>query len=204
MFAGERERTLLDRDDLGTRYLSVDRQSLMVNWDSKKIRKNTVVRSIATADQLTGYVFGVNVNFDPELDPVEVQVDMLRFGDPKLAAPFRRYARAWLPADWDAAARRTMARSTSLPKAGEKKRTVEEAIEETYETTLEREDMESGGTPAQPSKVPAKGMLLHEQYVMYAHIQLVTRLLQRARKIRFSPTRSLESGPPSWRRSMNG
>lgn len=61
-FAGERERTLLDRD-LGKRYISVDRQKLVVNWSTKATRKNTLLRSIASADQATGYVFAANINF---------------------------------------------------------------------------------------------------------------------------------------------
>jgi hypothetical protein len=43
----------------------------------------------------------------------------------------------------------------------------------------------AGEGPASSSRAPVKGMLLHEQVVMYAHIQLVTRFLTRAQKIRF-------------------
>lgn len=179
MFAGARERTLLDREDLGTRYLSVDRQKLVVNWHSKKVRKNTLLSSIATADQATGYVFGVNVNFDPVLDADEVEKDMLRFGDQKLPRAFRRYARVWLPADWNASADRATARTASARKP------LESVIEETYDAALGRADIEDGEGPASSSRAPVKGMLLHEQVVMYAHIQLVCRLLSRAQKIRF-------------------
>jgi transposase-like protein len=45
LFAGDRERTLVDRKDLGKRYISPDRQTLLVNWSSKKARK-----APATAD----------------------------------------------------------------------------------------------------------------------------------------------------------
>lgn len=179
MFAGERERTLLKRDDLGTRYLSVDRQKLVVNWHSKRVRKNTLLLSIATADQATGYVFGVNVNFDSSLDAEEVENDMQRYGDQVLPRAFRRYARVWLPADWNAAAERAAPRSTSNRKP------LESVIEETYDAALGRPDIEDGEGPASSSRAPLKGMLLHEQVVMYAHIQLVSRLLTRAKKIRF-------------------
>lgn len=179
MFAGTRERTLLERDDLGTRYLAVDRQKLVVNWHSKKIRKNTLLLSIATADQATGYVFGVNVNFDPALDPEEVERDMVRFGDQKLPRAFRRYARVWLPADWNAVA------DKASPQAASARKPLESVIEETYEAALDRIDIEDGEGPASSSRAPVKGMLLHEQVVMSAHIQLVSRLLSRAQKIRF-------------------
>lgn len=180
MFAGARERTLLDRDDLGTRYLSVDRQKLVVNWHSKKVRKNTTLLSIATADQRTGYVFGVNVNFDPFLDSEEVEKDMLRFGDAMLPKAFRRYARVWLPADWNAAAERAKPKSET---AGRKP--LATAIEETYAAAQDRPDIEDGDGPSSSSRAPVKGMLLHEQVVMYAHVQMVCRLLARAQKIRF-------------------
>lgn len=179
MFVGERERTLLDRDDLGTRYLSVDRQKLVVNWHSKKVRKNTLLSSIATADQASGYVFGVNVNFDPALAAEEVEKDMLQFGDQRLPRAFRRYARVWLPADWNASAAKAAARSAASRKP------LEAAIEDTYDAALGRDDIEDGEGPASSSRAPVKGMLLHEQVVMYAHIQLVSRLLARAEKIRF-------------------
>ena len=179
LFAGARERTLLERDDLGTRYLSVDRQKLVVNWHSKKVRKNTLLLSIATADQTTGYVFGVNVNFDPALDAEEVEKDMLRFGDQALPRAFRRYARVWLPADWNTAAERAATRGEPIRKP------LESVIEETYDAALGRPDIEDGEGPVSSSRAPVKGMLLHEQVVMYAHIQLVSRLLSRAKKIRF-------------------
>ena len=67
MFAGSRERTLLDREDLGTRHLSVDRQKLA----PRRSTTSSPQPSIATAGQATGYVFEVNVNFDPALDAVE-------------------------------------------------------------------------------------------------------------------------------------
>lgn len=178
LFAGARERTLLEREDLGTRYVSVDRQKLVVNWHSKKVRKNTLLASIATADQATGYVFGVNVNFDPALDAEEVEKDMLRFGDQSLPRAFRRYARVWLPADWDAAA------AAAAPAAAARKQ-LDDRIEDAYAAALGRGDIEDGEGPARSSRAPVKGMLLHEQVVMYAHIRLVTALLGRAQKIRF-------------------
>lgn len=36
LFAGERERALMDKKDLGSRYISVDRQKLLVNWASSE------------------------------------------------------------------------------------------------------------------------------------------------------------------------
>lgn len=183
LFAGEREKTLLDRTDLGKRYLSVDRQKLVVNWSNKKARQNTQLLSIATADQATGYVFGAHINFDPAMDSAEVEKDAKRFGDQKLTKPFRRYARVWLPEDWDDAATRYKPKSSS--KSLPKDQRLEAEIEATYSATLERDDLEDGDNPSPLTRMPAKGMQLHETAVMNAHVQFVSRLLHRAEKLRF-------------------
>ncbi len=178
-FAGERERTLMELDRLETRYLSVDRQKLTVNWHSRRERKNTVLLSIGTADQTTGYIFALNVNFDPSLDPETVEADMLKVGDDSLPRAFRRYARVWTEADWQVAAVNATSRTKSSASQ------LESAVAVTYATALARSDIEDGDIPTNASRTPAKGMLLHEQVVMYAHIQLVSRLLSKARKLRF-------------------
>lgn len=186
LFAGERERTLLDRD-LGKLYLSVDRQKLLVNWTTKASRKNTQLLSIATADQATGYVFAANINFDGALDSEAVQQDGLLYGDDRLPKAFRRHARVWLATDWEeatAAYALQVLRSKNAAKAPKSKR-MKESIEAVYENTLEREDLDDGEGPSPHARTPLKGMVLHEMAVMNAHIQLVTRLLQRAEKLRF-------------------
>lgn len=190
LFAGERERGLVDRSDLGKRYLSTDRQKLIVNWSDRESRKNTILLSIATADQVTGYLYAANVNFDGEMDSDLVQKEAPKFGDQRLAKPFRRFARVWFPQDWDAAALRNQARTKdrlSAAKAAQPDRPdrLLASVEDTYEAALEREDMDDGDDPSPLAKAPAKGMLLHEQAVMTAHIQLVARLLHRAEKLRF-------------------
>lgn len=189
LFAGERERSLIERSDLGKRYISTDRQKLLVNWSSRKERKNTVLLSIASADQDTGYVFGAHLNFDPSLTEEEVLQDMPKFGDQKLDKPFRRHARVWLESDYGRAAMRAATRRRRRAEtAGAPQDVVDELasiVEERYEEALAREDIEAGGEPSVDSRTPAKGILLHEQVVMNAHIQLVCRLLGRAEKLRF-------------------
>ncbi|MFW2354708.1 transposase [Hydrogenophaga sp.] len=190
LFAGERERTLIDRTDLGRRRISVDRQKLMVNWSSKKQRRNTTILSMASADQDTGYIYGTHLNFDEEMDDAAVSKDLVRFGDHHLAQPFRRYARIWLERDYERAAKRADGRRKAKKEAAE---LVEPSLEDRlvnevssrYEDVVERDVIDDGDEPSLNSRTPAKGMLLHEQSVMHAHIQFVSRLLQRATKIRF-------------------
>ncbi|NDP64919.1 hypothetical protein [Polaromonas sp.] len=188
LFVSARERTLVERLDLGKRYISVDRQKLLVNWSSRKNRRNTIMLSIASADQVAGYVYGAHLNYDPAMDEDEVLKDLPRFGDDKLDAPFRRYARLWLEADYQKAATRAAAKprsATAHKKDGAAQERLSATVKARYERAGEREDIEGGDEPSLDTRPPASGMLLHEQVVMHAHIQLVSRLLRRADKLRF-------------------
>lgn len=183
LFAGERERGLLERKVLGTRYLATDRQALMVNWSNRRDRRNTLLWSIATADLASGYVFATNLNYDPDLELETVAKDAVRYGDFKHSRAFRRYARVWLPEDFDG----------SVPGYDTKKRKIADAafgerldltIESKYEVAQAREDIEAGEGPGKTIRTPVRGMQIHEQVSMVAHIELVARLLRNAEKIR--------------------
>lgn len=179
LFAGVRERTLLDRDDLGKRYISTDRQKFIVNWSSRKDRRNTLLLSIASADLFTGYVFAANLNYDAELEYDDVVRDAAKYGDRKLTKPFRRHARIWLPDDFEAAAQAAPTAPSFEP------RELTAAIAQTYEETGQRIDIEAGDGAKRSARTPVRGVQLHETSVMNAHIQFVTRLLYRGRKLRF-------------------
>lgn len=190
LFAGERERTLLDRPNLWRRRISTDRQKLLVNWSSRKQRKNTLILSIASADQDTGYLYGAHLNFDEDLDEKEVAKDLVKFGDQNLAQPFRRYARVWLEGDYEAAAKRTedKRKTRGEPPKPTGESPVEQlvdTVEARYAEAAEREVIDDGEGPSVNDRPPTKGMLLHEQVVMHAHMQFICRLLQRAEKLRF-------------------
>lgn len=190
LFAGERERTLLDRTDLGRRRISVDRQKLMVNWSPRDERRNTVILSIASADQDTGYVYGAHLNFDATMDEADVLKDLVRFGDSRLDQPFRRYARVWLEQDYKDASKRADSKrnrraKSALAAAKSLVEKLEANVEQRYEEAVERDTIDDGEEPSLNARPPTKGMLLHEQVVMNAHMQFVSRLLHRADKLRF-------------------
>lgn len=179
LFAGARERTLLERTDLRKRYISTDRQKFVVNWSSRKDRRNTLLLSIASADLMTGYVFAANLNYDSQVQYDEVAKDAVRYGDQKLTKPFRRYARVWLPEEFETAAQ---AAPTEVPG---KPSELTKAIAQTYAAAGAREDIEAGDGAQPSARTPVRGVQLHETSVMNAHIQFVTRLLRRAPKLRF-------------------
>ncbi|RJG07216.1 hypothetical protein D3870_15505 [Noviherbaspirillum cavernae] len=187
-FAGDRERQLTEHD-LNTRYICVDRQNHIVNWASRKDRRNVALQAIGSADLESGYVFGMHLNFDGELDPELVAEDMMRFGDHHLAQPFRRYARVWLERDYAEAASRNKSDSARKRALRQTKKDGKDALSAeivaTYEVALEREDIEASHAPSAEETVPRAGMQVHEQVSMNAHIQLVSRLLYRAKKLRF-------------------
>jgi transposase-like protein len=183
-FAGSRERALTERD-LPTRYLATDRQKFVINWATRKDRRNIQLLAIATADVETGYVFGMHLNFDPNLDPEMVATDMVRFGDKKLAMPFRRYARVWLSQDYEAERRLRTPAERAAAEMAAANQALEGEIERTYEEALAREDIESSDMLADERKLPNVGMQVHEQVSMNAHIQFIARLLRRAKKLRF-------------------
>lgn len=181
-FAGERERGLLDRQDLGRRYIAMDRQALMVNWETRKDRRNTLLLLCASADLETGYVFGAHLNYDANADADEVIANLPRFGDNHLPQPFRRYARLWLPQDYEDAARRG---GNAKGETGGDFSGLQAEIDAAYAEALQRQNIEAGPGPKAHTRTPLRGMQVHEQVTMAAHVQFVARLLHRAEKIRF-------------------
>jgi len=99
-FSADRERNLLEGMPLPKLYLATDRQTLAVNWSQRKDRRNIMLQAIATADLKTGYVFGMDLNFDPSLNLEEVEAEAVALGDPPKTQAYRRFARLWLQGDY--------------------------------------------------------------------------------------------------------
>src|SRR5208282_1183609 len=88
--------------DISRLYIGVDRQDYVINWARRKDKRNIILNAVASADNLTGYVFGMHPNFDPEVDVNQVEKEVIATGDDKLPTAHRRFARLWLKADYDA------------------------------------------------------------------------------------------------------
>lgn len=80
-FSGDRELRLLQGMTLPKMYIAVDRQAHNVNWSSRRDRRNVVLNAIASADLESGYVFGFHLNFDPSMDPLQVEREANAAGD---------------------------------------------------------------------------------------------------------------------------
>jgi transposase-like protein len=176
-FAAVQERRL---PDLSIRrlYLSVDRQDHVINWKRADEKCNVILTAVGCADNKTSYVFGIHANYDDGLDAGQVERDALKLGDDLLRPPLRRYARVWRVQDYkDALLYKAQKRVT--------KKYLQDSIQEAYDNSYSREDIEMSETPTIASGLPYDGMQVHSEYTLYAHFLLLRRLLGHAGKIRF-------------------
>lgn len=178
-FAADREKRLLKGMEIPRLYLGVDRQDYMVNWTKNADRRNVMLHAVGSADNNTGYVFGMHLNYDASLDSEVVEADAVAIGDYQVKAPFRRHARCWLKEDYLAA----MRKSTSRKKAA--KPGLQSDIEAAYDETIVRDDVEVSETQNSEKKLPGRGMQIHAEYTLYAHFLYLKQLFGGVEKLRF-------------------
>lgn len=175
-FLAQRERQLAELA-LPRLYIGVDRQDYAVNWTQRKDKRNVVLSAVTSADNESGYVFGMRPNFDPECDPAEVKAAALANGDLALPAAHRRFARLWLQADYDA----SVAASTKRAAGG----SLPAAIAAVYQAAGQRDDVESPEVFTGSDTLPASGMQVHGEYTLYGHFFHLKHLLGQVEKVRF-------------------
>jgi len=186
-FAGARERGLLHGSlALPKLYLSTDRQTLAVNWSNRKDRRNIMLQAIATADLDSGFVFGMDLNFDPTLNLDEVQAEAVANGDVALPQAYRRFARLWLKTDYDAAVDESAARKAATAKLrfAYSPDPLGASIATSYADAGAREDVEEVVIKDKDQKLPCDGVEVRDQYTIYAHFLMLERLLRAAPKVR--------------------
>jgi hypothetical protein len=157
-------------------YLGVDRQDYAVNWTRRDDRRSTVISAMSSVDNATAYCFGLHLNFDPDLDPSEVEDSAAKAGDYGKAPPFRKHAREWLEQDY-AKAKRKGARSPIA--------SIEQRVALAYARAAAQRDVESSELPEGAEKLPENGMQIHSEYTMYGHFLYLKGLLGGVEKIRF-------------------
>lgn len=164
--------------DLRRLYIGVDRQNYAINWTQRKDKRNVVLSAVASADNGSGYVFGMHPNFDPECDPAHIEREAVANGDLTLPAAHRRFARLWLQADYDA----SVAASTKRAAAAGK---LSGVIAATYAQAGLRPDVESPEAFTADDTLPVRGMQVHSEYTLYGHFFHLKALLANAGKVRF-------------------
>lgn len=174
-FIANRENKLKDMP-IDRLYLAVDRQDYEVNWTEREDKRNVVLSAIASADNSTGYVFGIHPNFDSTLNKEEIEQDSIRVEDNLKKNPFKRYARLWLEADYKKAHKHssTYKKSTELLKN----------ITQTYNELTSREDIEAV-VKKDTEKLPDYGIQVRAEYTMIAHFYFLKKLLGNVGKWRF-------------------
>lgn len=177
-FAANQERRLSEMP-IKRLYLSVDRQDHLVNWINAGDKRNVSLSALGSADNKTGFVFGVHVNYDPSLDSAQINHEAISIGDPELRAPYRRYGRVWLNSDYEA----SLARQQKRPDSDGKQ--LYRAIDESYNIAGSRDDIEVSETQNIDTTLPGSGMQVHAEYTLYGHFFFLRSLLRKVEKVRF-------------------
>jgi transposase-like protein len=179
-FAAHRERRLQEGLSIPRLYIGVDRQDYMVNWTRREDKRNVRLTAVGSADNVTGYVFGMHLNFDPDLKASRIETESKACGDLELPHPFRRHARLWLEADYQAAVQNH--RPTPIPVT---RQSLSAQITARYDEAKVREDIEDCEVADRTTQLPDAGMQIHAEYTLYGHFFLLRRLLSGVEKIRF-------------------
>lgn len=184
-FSASREKRLVEGKPIPRLYMSSDRQEYHVNWHDQADKRTTILKGMGTADNKSGYVFGLHLDFDPSLDSHAINAEAKSSGDTKLPPAYRRHARVWLDADYRQRQLKQLQRAGQNSVSQNGTNSLEETIQDTYESTVEREDVESPDTPQDSEKLPNRGMQLHSEYTMYGHFMYLRHLLPGVEKLRF-------------------
>jgi transposase-like protein len=183
-FVARRERRLLTGEiPLEKLYLSVDRQDHMVNWTSRKDKRQTQFHAIGTADNTSSYVFGIHLNYDPSLKPEVVEMDACTLGDYKEKVHDRRYARLWLQGDYSPATKEKAVTAEIMDDC--ENHGLLNKISQTYKNAEARADVEAFDLPAECTRFPVKGMQVHAEYTLYGHFHFLSDLFKHVGKLRF-------------------
>jgi hypothetical protein len=180
-FAARREARLPSLLTEGSMYLATDRQDYVVNWNRREDRRNVVLHAVGTADNVTGYVFGMHLNYDQTLDADKVEQQAVNAGDYGTAKPFRRFARCWLKNDYDEALKNSRASGKKPGKAS-----LEAEIDATYNDVAGRLDVEVSDVQEVGRRLPTRGVQIHAEYTLYGHFFFLRQLFgQHGAKLRF-------------------
>lgn len=184
-FAGSREQQLVQGMALPSMYVAVDRQVHNVNWSNRKDRRNVALTAIGSADLVSGYVFGFNLNFDPSMDADAVEKEAATNGDLVEYEAYRKYARIWLSTDYIAAVAASKVRKSKSKryKTADFEEGLEQDITAQHEQTQTREDIEAADASTD-TVLPSQGVQIKDQYTMHGHFHLLATLLRNAEKVR--------------------
>ena len=180
-FVSDRERALPEKY-FRRLYIAVDRQDYIVNWTDASDKRNVQLHTVGSADNTTGYVFGLHLNFDPSLQPTEIEKQAISTGEYLVTKPFRRYARLWLKDDYEQAVAQNQQRERPiLPGTA-----LETEVQARYAEASSRSDIESLDRVDENVRFPLKGgVQVHAEYTLYGHFFFLRKLFENVEKVRF-------------------
>ena len=178
-FVREREIKLLKSFEMQRLYLSTDRQVHTSNWTQRADKRNTDLLALGTSDNVSGYVFGWHFNFDPQVSSLQIENETIELGDYDKPVPFRKHARLWLERDFEKAQREPPQNII------EAQGSIQADIAAKYSSEVSRLNTEAIEEIDNTVKTPASGMLVHSEYTMYGHFQLLKELFTNTEKVRF-------------------
>ena len=165
-------------------YLALDRQDYVFNWGTQLDRRNVMLHAIGAADNETGYVFGMDLDFDPNLESEVIEKAAITEGDYDQQYSYRRYARLWLQRDYEDSFR-LQRRINNVRSKGRITGATGQAHLRKL-AALQASDTEADEVEATiDTKAPAVGMQVRAEYTMYAHFFYLRELLSGVEKIRF-------------------
>lgn len=185
-FANQQESTLKNKN-INRLYLSSDHQDYVVNWTERGDKRNITLNAIATADNTSGYVFGINLNFDKDTDRNAVQTESDILNDSFLAPAYRKFARLWLRDDYKNSVENNIKANIKKKQrnAGVEPTELKDIITEKYNETTDKEDTEAT-EKSSDEKLPDYGVQVKTEYTMFAHFLLLKSLFGNVGKWRFS------------------
>lgn len=176
---------------LGRMRLAVDRQEYNVNWTARRDKRNIVVSAIGSADIRSGYVFGMEINYDSQtqLNQIETAPE---YDTEKLLKPFnRKFARIWTPEDYGGA----LESSAEFAKVSEK--IIAQCQERSLPIPLTQAAIASmmdnystlnwfsANEQYQSRRLPNNGTQVHSEYTLFAHFLRLKELIGHAWQLRF-------------------
>lgn len=157
--------------------LCTDRQDYLINWKTKRRRKNVQFTSTCTVEGMSGYVLGHHLNYDPFVNQIEIDDTARMNGDGLQGARsyFSAQPQYWKSDEFYAVAR--MQETDIRPSLEEGELTVEERIASKSRMERNYPKQEMADYPAKENQLPPDGAMTHLDYTSYAHALLVRRLI---------------------------
>lgn len=182
-FAAHRERKLFNGDIPFERlYIAVDCQMYTVNWSHSK-DSNVCMSSICSADNSTGFVFGMNLNYDPAVERAKAEYEAELCADKSRPAAHRRFARLWMPGDYAVVdSQKSAKKIKKLLAESTAKTSLIDEIDDFDDT--EGAAIEGSDAPAVIKHPRRFGMQVHSEYTAHAHFHMLNKLTRNTEKVR--------------------